>query len=126
MIVKLGMEQYALKFYKVYINDDPELTLTHFKTISNFSETLFCTYSRPSYQVSIYRTNGPLVFSSVWVADWPPFEKELPTRLTICSICTLTIIFVILVISRFGFEGGIWVLIAPVPGHCLLVTFCYI
>ena len=25
-------------------------------------------------------------------------------------------------ISRFGFEGGIWVLIAPVPGHCILVT----
>ena len=24
--------------------------------------------------------------------------------------------------SRFGFEGGIWVLIAPVPGHCILVT----
>ena len=29
-------------------------------------------------------------------------------------------LFVILVISRFGFEGRIWVLIAPVPGHCLL------
>ena len=27
------------------------------------------------------------------------------------------------VISRFGFKGGIWVLIAPVLGHCLLVTF---
>ena len=32
------------------------------------------------------------------------------------------VLFVILVISRFGFEAGIWVLIAPVPGHCLLVT----
>ena len=30
--------------------------------------------------------------------------------------------FVILVISSFGFKGGIWVLIAPVPGHCILVT----
>ena len=28
-----------------------------------------------------------------------------------------------LVISRFGFEGWILVLIAPVPCHCLLVTF---
>ena len=27
-----------------------------------------------------------------------------------------------IVISRFGFEGGILVLIAPVPGHCILVT----
>ena len=24
---------------------------------------------------------------------------------------------------RFGFEGWIWVLIAPVPGHRILVTF---
>ena len=30
--------------------------------------------------------------------------------------------FAYLVIYRFGFEGGIWVLIAPVPGHCILVT----
>ena len=27
-----------------------------------------------------------------------------------------------LVISRFGFEGRIWVLIALVPVHCLLVA----
>ena len=55
------------------------------------------------------------------VADWPPFGKVLLTRLTICSLCIL--IFVNLVISRFGFEGGFWVLIALVPGHCILVTF---
>ena len=34
MIMKLCMEQYVLKLYKVYINDAPELTLTHFKTLS--------------------------------------------------------------------------------------------
>ena len=28
MIMKLGMEHNVLKLYKVYINDDPELTLT--------------------------------------------------------------------------------------------------
>ena len=27
------------------------------------------------------------IFSSVWVAEWPPFGKELPTRLTICPFC---------------------------------------
>ena len=32
--MNLCMEQYVLKIYKVYINDDPELTLTHFKTMS--------------------------------------------------------------------------------------------
>ena len=57
-------------------------------------------------------------YSSVWVAEWPPFLKELLSRLTICSLCILT--FVILVISRFGFEGWIWVLIALVPGLCTL------
>ena len=40
-----------------------------------------------------------LFYSSVRVAKWPPFGKELHTRLTICSLCILT---VILVNSRFG------------------------
>ena len=31
--------------------------------------------------------------------------------------------FVIQDISRFGFEGSISVLIALIPGHCLLVSF---
>ena len=25
-----------------------------------------------------------IIFSSVWVAEWPPFWKQLLTRLTIC------------------------------------------
>ena len=29
--------------------------------------------------------------------------------------------FDILVISHFGFDGGIWVLVAPVPGHDFLL-----
>ena len=32
MILKLGMEHYVLKLYKVYINDDTKLTLTYFTT----------------------------------------------------------------------------------------------
>ena len=31
--------------------------------------------------------------------------------------------FIILVISRFGFEGWIWVQIASVLGFCILLTF---
>ena len=38
MIMKLGMGHYVLKLYKVYINDDPELTLTHFPTMSNLAK----------------------------------------------------------------------------------------
>ena len=29
--------------------------------------------------------------SSVWVAEWPPFGKKLPARLTICSHCILSV-----------------------------------
>ena len=57
--------------------------------------------------------------SSVWVAERPSFAKELLTRLTICSFC----IFTICNFSYFPFcEGGLWVLIVPVPGHCIHVT----
>ena len=58
MIFKLGMYHWGLKLYKVYIIDDPELTLT-----VKIGETCFCTYSRHRYQVSVYRTIGPLVGS---------------------------------------------------------------
>ena len=30
MILKLGMQHQGLKVYNVYINDDPQLTLTYF------------------------------------------------------------------------------------------------
>ena len=29
-------------------------------------------------------------FSSIWAAEWPPFGKELPARLAICSHCILS------------------------------------
>ena len=32
-----------------------------------------------------------IIFSLVQVAEWLPFGKELPTRLTVCSLCILTI-----------------------------------
>ena len=52
------------------------------------------------------------------------FGKELLTRLTIiCSLCILTKCNLCEVIFRLDFEGGILVLIAPVSGHCILVTF---
>ena len=35
LIMKLGMEHYTLKLYRVYINDDPGLTLIYFTTMSN-------------------------------------------------------------------------------------------
>ena len=32
-----------------------------------------------------------ITFSSVWATEWPPFGKELITRLTISCFCILTI-----------------------------------
>ena len=62
-----------------------------------------------------------IIFSFVCAAEWTPFGKELPTWLTICSLCILTICN--FSYFPFGFEGGILLLIVPVPGHCILVTF---
>ena len=47
--------------------------------------------------------------------------KEPPARLTLCSLCIMSICN--FSYFRFGFEGGIWFLFAPVPVHCLLVAF---
>ena len=68
MILTLGMYHWGLKLYKVYKNDDPVLTLTLI--------TCFCTYSRPLYQVSVYRTIGPLVLNMFFFEiAWPIIAK---------------------------------------------------
>ena len=41
MILKLGMYHWELKFYKVYINDAPGLTLTYFTARSNWVNCTF-------------------------------------------------------------------------------------
>ena len=51
-------------------------------------------------------------FSSFKVAEWPPFGKYMPARLTICSHCILSIcsiyLFSVLVL-RAGFADGYFV-----------------
>ena len=32
-----------------------------------------------------------IIFSLVWVAEWPPFGKELLTWVTTCALCILTL-----------------------------------
>ena len=41
MIKKLGMEHYVLKLFESFMNDDPELTLTYFTTMSNSTKPIF-------------------------------------------------------------------------------------
>ena len=49
-------------------------------------------------------------FSSVWVAEWPPFGKKLPARLAICSHCILSIfniyLFPVFIPPQTVFVGG--------------------
>ena len=42
-------------------------------------------------------------FSSVWVAEWPPFGKQLPARSAICSHCILYIDLFPVSVSVAGF-----------------------
>ena len=64
------------------------------------------------------------ILSSVLGCLVATFGKELLIRLTICSIYILTVC--ILVISHFGFETLNWVLIASVPGICILFTIFHV
>ena len=43
--------------------------------------------------MTFYLTCVHIIFSSVSVAELPPFGKWLLTRLTICSLCILTICY---------------------------------
>ena len=54
-------------------------------------------------------------FSSVWVAEWPPFWK-------IVARSVGHMFSFVMFISHFGFKSGIWLLIAPVPVHCFSIT----
>ena len=64
-----------------------------------------------------------IIFSSVWGAEWPSVWEELLTRLTMCSLCTLTICNFSYFL--FGFEDCIWVLIASVPSIFLHTFYFY-
>ena len=58
VLVKHCMEQYVLKLYKVYINNDRMLTLTHFKTMYKFAKLVFVLTVEPDIR---WAFTGPLV-----------------------------------------------------------------
>ena len=62
-----------------------------------------------------------IIISSVWIAEWISFGKELLIRLTMCSL----FIWTICNFSYFPFWFGVWVwfLFASVPGLCVLFAF---
>ena len=65
------------------------------------------------FSVSFHLMCVHINFSSVQIAERPPFGKELLIPLSIFSQCILT--FCNFSYFPFGFEEGIWVLIAVVP-----------
>ena len=71
------------------------------------------------FLMSEFRMCVHVIFSSVWFAEWPPFGKELLTRLTICSLCIWTICNFSL-FPVFGFEG--WLLQLLVFSYFLLFS----
>ena len=95
-----------------YITDRSKAVLLIWFSVFACFSVSFCTVF--TFCVSIYL---------VRLAEWPHFGRELLIRFTVCSLCILTLVMVILVISYFGFEGGTLVLIASVLGHCLSFTF---
>ena len=50
-----------------------------------------CLFFGVRVPLTFYLMCVQIIFSSVLVAEWPYFGKELLPRLTICSLCTLTI-----------------------------------
>ena len=81
MIMKLGIEYYEFKLYTVYINDDTELTLTYITAMSNLAKLVFVLMVlRPRYQVSLFRTIGPLVNKFYRYQKNIPLNRPLPVR----------------------------------------------
>ena len=68
MMLKLGMDHQGLKINKVYINDEPGLTLTFFTAF--LSKLLIVLQTNSN--VSVYRTIGPLVYGII-----PPPMKAI-------------------------------------------------
>ena len=60
-------------------------------------------------------------FSSVWVAEWPPFGQKAAH--SVGRVFSLFCQLVVLIISRFFCLEQGFVFVAPVPVHCFFVTF---
>ena len=74
MIMKLCIEQYVLKLYIVYIKDDPKLTVTHFKPMSNLAKRVFVLTVGPAIRSAF---TGPLVLCVFFVFFGWFFEDRL-------------------------------------------------
>ena len=58
MSMKLGMENYVLNFYKVYINEDPELTLIYTTIISKLAKPVCILIVGPGERLQDHWSSG--------------------------------------------------------------------
>ena len=74
--------------------------------------------------MTFHLTCDHIIFSSVSVAEWPPFLElaAYSVDLMFSFVFRLFVTLLNLVISRFGLEGWIWFLIASFPDLCILST----
>ena len=79
---------------------------------------MFCAFPRPRYQVSVYRTNGSLVFIILLVRFGLLSGHLLGNSCPLGWPYVLSVLCLFLFITHFGFKSGIWRLIALVPVHC--------
>ena len=80
MIWKLGIQHLGPKTYKVYINDDPRLTLTYFTTRSNSGKIAHCLLPDPDVRRTF---KGPL---QVITKTSPCYEHPLTPHFYIVKV----------------------------------------
>ena len=73
-------------------------------TVLTAPRRYFCCGSlSPVFGVRVSLYVSSYYVSLVWVAEWPPFGKKLLTRLTICSVCVLTICNYCPALKKWGY-----------------------
>ena len=90
-------------------------------TVQTVPRRYFCCGSLlPVFGVRVSLYVSSYYVSLVWVAEWPPFRKKLLTRLTICSVCVLTICNYCPALKKWGYTGFTLSAILSV-----ILLFCY-
>ena len=90
MIMELGMEYYELKLYTVYIKDDPELTLTYFSSMSNFTKLVSSPEPKAHGELIVYRSiRRPSVSPSVNIFKLKYLRNRWANRNQILSEASL-------------------------------------
>ena len=87
MTLKLDIEHRVLKYYQIYSNDDPELTLTYFTTRSNLVP-----YALAGQKDKTMDFSETVVVYDLKLATDDRSDKKFPLASKLCSlgaVCSL-------------------------------------